>query len=290
MRKRGAFVRALLLGALVLVGLVGCSDTRPPATTEGLLVRYVANENVDNFAANAEVDLSVTAMGVRARIPVLLDMDVAGDAAHGTATVDLSSLNTRNYVMEAYIEQTDNSIDCYLGRKFKKRPTTWRKWTIDTTSSVDITTLTDLLSVSEFTTVAKDSDEQVAYELTVPSSLVLKTAFKIAKNPVEVAGMDEQGLIDAVGNDKVRVDFSKDCLLRSITVSELFNFKSEQTNDLQVKVGLDASAIFEGYGTIDPASVAVPDEVRESATPTDAPIDLTELLGPDSAFAGVIAE
>ena len=85
-------------------GLFGCSKIGAPATTEELLVRYVANENVGNFDAKVNVDLSVNALGVRAVVPVKADLRVANNVAHGTIEVDLSSLNTRNYTMEIYAE------------------------------------------------------------------------------------------------------------------------------------------------------------------------------------------
>ena len=64
-------------------GLFGCSKIGAPATTEELLVRYVANENVGNFDAKVNVDLSVNALGVRAVVPVKADEKVTVNLFEG---------------------------------------------------------------------------------------------------------------------------------------------------------------------------------------------------------------
>lgn len=289
MAKKTTWLWVLFVAVAVLVGLCGCGRKRAPVTTEELLVRYVAHENVDNFKGKATVELSASALGVRAKIPVTVDIESADKAAHGTVTVDLSSLDTRNYQMEFYGELQDTSIVCYLGKSGAK-PADWKRWTIDMTSSIDIFTLTNLLSASELTKIAKDSDEQVAFELVVPTAKVLETVFELADEPVVIAGMDEQGLLNAMKSDKIRVDFTDECLLRSFSGSALLDFQSAETNNLPVKIGLDANAVFDDYGAIDPASVRVPEDVKQNAKPATEPIDLIEVLGPDSPFAGVIAK
>ena len=226
-------VMAMLFACVVVLGLCGCSTFGAPATTEELLVRYVANENVNNFSAKVNVGMSVRALGVRTAIPITTNLRTANNVAHGTIEVDLSALDTRNYTMEFYAELLDDAINCYVGTP-TDAGTTWKLWTIDMTSSIDIFTVTDLLSSSELTLLAKDSDSQVSYELTVPTEKVLQTAFDISVNPAEVGGMDERGMLDAVSEDKVRVGFTKDCLMRSLESSVMLTFKSEETNNVGV--------------------------------------------------------
>lgn len=275
------------LALLTALELCGCSAFGAPATTEELLVRYVANDDVDNFSAQVQVDLSVNALGVRATIPVTADVRAANNVAHGTIRVDLSSLDTRDYEMELYAELLDDALHCYLGTTDGKT-TTWKLWTVDTTSKIDITTVVDLLSASEITIIAKDSDPQVSYELTVPTAKVLETTFDVTAGTAEVAGMDERGMIEAVGKDKVRVGFTQDCLVRSLDTGALLSLRSAETNNVEVRMGIDVSATLGDYGKIDPAEVAIPNDVRDAAVPTDAPIDVLEVIGADSPLAGAV--
>lgn len=280
-------VMAMLFACVVVLGLCGCSTFGAPATTEELLVRYVANENVNNFSAKVNVDMSVRALGVRTAIPITTNLRTANNVAHGTIEVDLSALDTRNYTMEFYAELLDDAIYCYVGTP-ADAGTTWKLWTIGMTSSIDIFTITDLLSSSELTLLAKDSDSQVSYELTVPTEKVLQTAFDISVNPAEVGGMDERGMLDAVSEDKVRVGFTKDCLMRSLESSVMLTFKSEETNNVEVRSGVEVSATLDDYGKVDPSEVAIPNEVRDAAVPTDEPVDIIEVIGADSPLAGAV--
>ena len=280
-------VMVMLFACVVVLGLCGCSTFGAPATTEELLVRYVANENVNNFSAKVNVGMSVRALGVRTAIPITTNLRTANNVAHGTIEVDLSALDTRNYTMEFYAELLDDAINCYVGTP-TDAGTTWKLWTIDMTSSIDIFTVTDLLSSSELTLLAKDSDSQVSYELTVPTEKVLQTAFDISVNPAEVGGMDERGMLDAVSEDKVRVGFTKDCLMRSLESSVMLTIKSEETNNVEVRSGVEVSATIDDYGKVDPSEVAIPNEVRDAAVPTDEPVDIIEVIGADSPLAGAV--
>jgi hypothetical protein len=101
--------------------------------------------------------------------------------------------------------------------------------------------------------------------------------------------MDERGLLDAVGNDKVRVGFREDCLMRSLSSGVLLTFKSAKTNNVEVRTGVEVSATFGDYGKVDPSEVAIPNDVREVAARTDAPVDIIEVIGTDSPLAGAVA-
>ncbi len=278
---------AVLLTCLLAFELCGCSALGAPATTEELLVRYVANENVDNYRAKVDVGLSINALGVRAAIPISCVLSTANRVAHGTIKLDLSSLDTRNYEMEFYAELLDDAVNFFIGAPGKKG-TRWKLWAIDTTSKIDIFTVTELLEAAELTMIAKDSDEQVCYELSVPMEKVLATAFDITADPAEVGGMDEQGMMDAVSNDKVRVGFNEDCLMRSLDTGLMLTFKSPETNNVEVRTEVDVSETIDDYGKVDLTEVAIPSEVREEAVPTDEPVDVIEIIGADSPLAGAV--
>ncbi len=278
---------AIVLALMLALGMCGCAAFGAPATTEELLVRYAANENVDNFSAEVDVGLSVNTLGVRAIIPIVTSLHATENTAHGTIVVGLSSLDTRDYEVEFYAELLDDALNFYIGTP-KGEQTAWKRWTVDMTSKIDIFTITDLLSASELTLISKDSDAQVRYELTVPTDKLLETAFDVTAGSAEVGGMDEQGMLDAVGNDKVRIGFTEDCLMRLVDSSVLLTFKSAETNDVEVRTGIDVTATLEDYGKVDVPEVAIPNEVREAAVPTDEPVDLIEVIGADSPLAGAV--
>ncbi|MBR3225876.1 MAG: hypothetical protein IKF78_11210 [Atopobiaceae bacterium] len=280
-------ILAVLLALAFAFELSGCTAFGAPATTEELLVRYVANPNVSNYTAKAKIGLNVNALGVRAAIPVAADFRVSNNAAHGTVEVDLSALDTRNYKCEFYAELLDDAINCYIGTP-KGNEASWKLWKIDMRSKIDITTVTELLSSSELTLIAKDSDPQVSYELTVPLSKVLGTCFNVTAGINEIGGMNEQSLVDMVGNDKVRVGFTKDCLMRSIDAGVLATVKNAETNNVQVRMGIDVSMELDNYGTVNSADVSIPDEVRAKAVSTDTPIDVIDVIGANSPLAGAV--
>lgn len=286
---------ATLLALGCAIAITGCSAFGAPATTEELLVRYVANEDVDNFSAKANIGLSVNALSVRTIVPITVDCRSADNVAHGTIEIDLSSLDTRNYKMEFYAELLDDALNCYIGTPSGKvglngEKTAWKLWVVDTTSQIDISTVTDLLSSSELILIAKDSDPQVSYELAVPTEKVLETVFDVTAGKVEVAGMDEGGMLDAVGNDKVRVGFTRDCLIRSLDTGVILNFRSPETNNVQVRAGIDVSATLDDYGLVGRSEVAIPQKVRDTAVRTDEPIDVLEVIGSDSPLAGAVGK
>ena len=286
---------AALLALGCAFAITGCSAFGAPATTEELLVRYVANEDVDNFSAKANIGLSINALGVRTIIPITVDCRAADNVAHGTIDIDLSSLDTRNYKMEFYTELLDDALNCYIGTPSGKvglngEKTAWKLWVVDTTSQIDISTVTDLLSSSELILIAKDSDPQVSYELAVPTEKVLETVFDVTAGKAEVAGMDEGGMLDAVGNDKVRVGFTRDCLMRSLDTGVILNFRSPETNNVQVRAGIDVSATLDDYGLVGRSEVAIPQKVRDTAVRTDEPIDVLEVIGSDSPLAGAVGK
>lgn len=290
MARRSAVALGLFVAIAAIAGLLaGCTWLGAPATTEELLVRYVANEDASNYAANMQLDLKVTALGVTAKLPTTAHMEVADGNMHGTLTMDLSSLEVEDYTVEYYAELQDRCILCYLGTpSFDRSKVAWKRWEINTTSNIDISTLVDLLRASELTSIAKDSDEKVRYELAVPTEAVLQTVFRLFKDPVEIAGLDEQDLIDAVGSDKVRFYFTEDCLLRSASTNVTLDAKNAATNNVAVKAGVDVSMVLDDYGKTDPASLVVPDEVRQSALLVDEPIDVLDIIGPDSTFAKAV--
>jgi hypothetical protein len=140
-------------------------------------------------------------------VPIAAHFESADKVAHGTITADLSSLDADDYTVEVYAELLDRQLMCYL-RSGTDAPVSWRRWAVDLTKPIDIFTLTNLLASSELSIVAKDSDEQARYELSVPTKTALETAFEIMSDPPELDMADFE-------DDHVNFDFTQDCHLRS---------------------------------------------------------------------------
>lgn len=287
---------AIALGMTAVVMMVtgilaGCSWLGAPSSTEELLVRYATNQDASNFTASAQADLSVSALGINARLPITANAKAADNVAHGTVTINLSSLKVPNYTVEFYTETQDSSIVCYLGAPaFDRNKITWKRWDIDTTSTIDISVITDLLRNAELTPIAKSSDDKVSYELAIPAQDALQTVFKLSAEPIELAGMSEQDLLDAVETDKVRFDFTKDCLLRSANTSVLLSLRSAATNDVAIRIGLDASVVLDDYGKTDPEELIVPNDIKQSAVLVDEPISILDIIGPDTPLARAVPQ
>lgn len=288
MRKRYVWLGVFFACILAILTQSARSSTIAPATTEALLMRYVSNEDANKFLAHASVDVTVSALGVRAKVPVVADFETSGNDAHGTVTVSLSALNTRDYSIEVYAELHDDAIVCYLSSP-ERKTSSWKRWTIGTTSSIDLHTIAELLKASDFTRIAKDSDKSVCYELTVPTTAVVQTAGRLSTEPVAIGGMDETALLEAVESDRFIFDFTSDCLLRSVQTSALVSLQGPDTNNVLVQLGLDGGVVFDDYGTVSPHAASVPKQVVDAAVPTKNPIDLAQVLGPDSPLADIVA-
>ena len=261
--------RSFLFAALCALCVAGCSHRSAPATTEELLLRYTSLDDFDNFRADVSADVAIKGVGWRARVPVHADISCAEGRAAGTVTLDLSSLGSRDYVVDVLAEMRDLKLDCYLGTT-EGDATSWRIKTIDLSEPIDIFTVTRLLRASELTVIAKDTDPLARFELTVPTRTVLETAF-------ELAGTEPVVDLDDFEGDRMDVDFTEDCHLRSVETEARFDL-TDETRSTSVEVDLDLRAVLDGFGTVDAASLSIPEEVRQQAQPTDNLLEVSEVI------------
>lgn len=272
----------LALSALAVLGaqgLVGCARRSAPATTEALLLRYAALDDFDNFHADITCDTTLRGTGWRTRVPIAASCACAKGALHGTITCDLSALDSPDCVIEVFAVTKDLLVDCYLGMG-EGEGRTWKLWRLDLSAPIDIITVTRLLSASELTVIARDSDPLVRYELTVPTRAVLETVFDLTGDVSELDLDDFEG-------DRVRVGFTEDCHLRSIITSSRFGIASEgQARDFEVDLDLDA--VLDDYGQIDARDLEVTDDIRNAARPTEVPVELSEVVSKESPLYSVL--
>ncbi|MDO4538493.1 MAG: hypothetical protein Q4B54_10065 [Coriobacteriales bacterium] len=274
MKARGTWLVSMMIAvSMVFLGLTGCSALGDPSTTEDLLVRYAANPNNMNFEADANVDLALSLSGFRTDVPVTAHVAVAGAAAHGTATVDLSAIDAQNRSYEFYIEQDGTNYVAFL-RMTNDANAKWSRLEIDCTFSFDIPALVKILSESRFLLIAYDEDEAVHYELSMPAETIVSTLFGMGDISATFTDLNEQTINDALGTSRLHLRFNKDCLVRSIALSCNFTYTDKEIIPVPVKVGLDLSCVMDKYGTVDASSVEVPQEVRKDATIDDDPFGI----------------
>jgi hypothetical protein len=68
-------------------------------------------------------------------------------------------------------------------------------------------------------------------------------------------GTSKHDLMSDIADEKVTVDFTEDCAIRSISASAMFDFKAADAKALTTTYDLDLTCTLTGYGSIDAASV-----------------------------------
>ena len=251
------------IAAFLTLGLGGCMSKNAPVTTEALLARCVAAGDTDNMHATADVTLNVSV---------------------GTYLVSVD-----DYVADYYVEQLDGCVVCYLGTVRDGKTGNWKCVTIDTTGTIDLFVLIDLLRSSELTRVSTSEDPMVCYELSVPTTDVCEVANRLIEEDPDLGALTWDDLMEELKGDKVEVDFSEDCRIRSMSAESMFTYKhSASTPTLTIDVGV--RALVDGYGTVSPADVSIPASVRQAAVPTEQPIDMAEILGADNPIVAALPE
>lgn len=277
------------IAAFLTLGLGGCMSKNAPVTTEALLARCVAAGDTDNMHATADVTLNVSVGTYRVSMPISLDGVVAGNTIRGRVTADLSTLDVDDYVADYYVEQLDGCVVCYLGTVRDGKTGNWKCVTIDTTGTIDLLVLIDLLRSSELTRVSTSEDPMVCYELSVPTTDVCEVANRLIEEDPDLGALTWDDLMEELKGDKVEVDFSEDCRIRSMSAESMFTYKhSARTPTLTIDVGV--RALVDGYGTVSPADVSIPASVRHAAVPTKQPIDMAEILGADNPIVAALPE
>ena len=262
---------------LAIVGLAGCAFLGEPTSTESLLVRYAANPNNDNFVVDATADAAVRVSSYRASMPVTAHAVAAGGSAHGNVVVDMSSLGDDQEDMQydLYVEQDDTTIAWYLGVPGADG-TTWTKSEVDLSFTLDVPTIVELLSNATFMPVSYQTDEAVHYELILRAADLAKTILGKGEVTTSFGEVDEDALLEALGDSKVHVCFTEDCLVRSVRLDLDFTYEDENLLPMPITLDFGFVAAADDYGNVSAADAAVPDEVKEAAVLTDDPINAKE--------------
>ncbi|MBP3893548.1 MAG: hypothetical protein J6D34_05830 [Atopobiaceae bacterium] len=261
----------MLVLALGIGGLWGCSFAGEPNSAADLLLRFANNPNNSNCAIDARVDASVSLAGYRVRTPVTAQLKSADSCAHGTVTADLSAINAGTQTYEVYAEIHGGSVAVYVHPDASKAGT-WDRSEVNATFELDIPLAVELLSDAKFMRVSYDSDEQICYELILPAKNVVETLLDMGTIETSFWEVDKGVPLDAVKESKLHVCFNKDCLVRSVSLDLNFTYENKELVPQPLKVSVDFDATMDDYGTVDPATTLVPKDVKSGSKLTDDPI------------------
>lgn len=269
----------LVAGSLALTGLVGCGQQAQPEPTSAqeLIARYEENENHDNFHMDMDMTFAVDLFGAAMEMPIKGSFDVVGEDSHGTLSMDMSSLGIDKYEAETYMTKDGDSYVQYTGVD-EDGTKSWTTSTLESGSFTQELTSADLLKDAEFT---KLEDASVgAYQLTIPGTKFVEALSSMGGETESLLGSEQEAMADALKDSEARFVFDKDCMLTSIAMNLDMSYESEEAAEVSASIGLNTTMTLSNYGKIDAASVAVPEEVKNTATSQDEALqELGSLLG-----------
>ena len=257
---------ALLVAAVAVCALAGCAFLGEPASTEDLPVRFAAHPDCGNYTMEGSADLVVKAAGFRTRIPVGVSGSAAATTARGTVDVDLSSVGGSRHTYMGYVEQQGPSVGA------------WSRAEITLPTKIDVATVVRVLSEAKFMRVAYDSDDQVAYELSIPAASALRAFVGSGQISASFADVDVDQIVDLLGDGELRVRFDRECRPRSVAFDLEFDVPSGDGVPVPVKANLNVALAFSGHGSVTDAEVSAPAKVVDSAKLTDDPFAVESLV------------
>lgn len=284
MLDRKRLMNAIMAGALVLTGLVGCgqaqqaaSNAAPePKTSQELLERWEADPNSKNYHVDLNADITATFLGQSLAMPMKCGFDVAGDASHGNMEMDLSAMGSEKLTTELYVEKEGDAYIQYSSMENDGK-TTWAKTKQDSGAITDQFTSTKLLAEAEFS-----KTEDGGYQLTIPASKLIEALGSSDQLSGMMGTLDEKSIKEALDKSKATYTFDKDCKLQKIAFTMDYSLDSATGDDksdsneqpnVSGSMKMSFELNFSNFGGIDPASVKVPDDVKKSAVDAGATTD-----------------
>lgn len=270
-KRAAAFIAA---SALALSGLAGCGGgPAEPTNAQELLERFEQAENHDNFHAVLDYDVEMNVLGQSIPITIKMDMDCAGEAAHGDLT--MSGMG-QEMASELYVEKDGDTYMQYSSTG-EGDDVTWAKSEVDS-SAIESLTDEELLADAEF---AKTDD---GYTLTVPGDKLMEA--------MAASGADMSELFDSLGDDSLKdaladadavYTFDSDCMLTGFTYDLDFDYDysadadadadADSTAALTMNMKMSITMTVSDYGSVKAEDVAVPEDVKKSAGEASATIE-----------------
>ena len=143
---------------------------------------------------------------------------------------------------------------------------------------IDVATVVRVLSEAKFMRVAYDSDDQVAYELSIPAASALRAFVGSGDISASFADVDVDQIVDLLGDGELRVRFDRECRPRSVAFDLEFSVPAGDGVPMPVKANLNVALAFSGHGSVTDAEVSAPAKVSDSAQLSDDPFAVGVLI------------
>lgn len=294
-------MKAVVAVALVLTGLVGCSQApmapAEPQNAQELLKRWEEDPNNKNYHMDMSIDVTASFLGQTFKMPMKMVFDIAEENTHGTMEMDLSAMGTPKMESEIYIEKEGDKLYQYSSVENDGKKT-WTKTSQESTDIARQFTSADLLGDAEFS-----KTEDGGYQLTIPAKKLLETLNSADSLESVMGGLDEQAVKDALEDAKAVYTFDKDCRPQNvsldidITIDPTKSGSDSDTSadtdsnvqlDLTGKMQMALNLALSNFGGVDAASIAVPEDVKKSAV--DMSDDADDASSTDAASSDAAAE
>lgn len=284
----------LVAGIIALGGLAACGQPEP-ASAKDIVDRFAAAANRDNYHADLTMDIDISLFGQAMTMSVKSGTDVAGDDAHGTT--ELSALG-QNATYEVYVTKEGDKVVQYQSDTSKDEKS-WVKSTLDSGYFTDSLMTQDILSEGEF------AKTDTGYTITVPGEKFLSALSSSGVNLDSMLGnTNNETMKEALKDSKAVYTFDKDCMLTGCTFSAEFDYSygnndpdsSSDTAGFSISAGvkMTMNLTISGYGSVDAAKVATPEDVKSAAIDTgtleESLNQLTNLVNEDSTATETSAD
>lgn len=274
---------AIATGALVLAGLAGCGGSRQaatepqaepePTTAMELLERYNKQENKDNYHMAISMDMKVSMGEFELPVGVSMDIDRAKSDCYGTMSITSSLTGDEPMESQMYITKSGESWTQYTS---SDEGNTWISTDVESSTTSETLVNEKVFKDAEF---AKADD---GYTVTVTGDKIQDVLSSMGSNDYTgMLGDDSQAMEDVFKQSKMVYTFNKDCLPTSVTFNMDYAAQTGEDENALISLSgsmqLNMNVTFSNYGTVDASKVAVPAEVKESATSTGDAINLDDL-------------
>ena len=295
----------LLAATFALVGLTGC-DLFGPKSTEDLLARYILHGDPTNFHMDIDANIGIEMLGQNIEMPLTASYDCAGEAAHGTYKADFPMLGLDKLSVDNYLAKEGDDHVQYWGTSVAGEMK-WAKTVLEDEPFSSQISSEDFLKSAEFEKI-EDGTDDAAYVLSVPGDVLFEALSSLGLTSSVASQSDTEGIADALKNSTARCIFDKDCLLREIKLNASYDAASDAgsaggsgtgsssdsgttgdasgsgtgsssdsnpfANMFSPNIDVDVSIKLSQHGKIDPDSIAVPSDVRESAVVVSDPSEM----------------
>lgn len=250
----------LVAGSLALAGIVGCAPSTPAtpqvASTADLIEQYNSKAAVDNYHMDLTMDIALTDGSQNAtNMDVTCAFDVDKMNTHGTMSIEAMG---QNIDTEVYAESGQTSYMQYIGMDYNGQ----KMWLKQENQGNFLTgSMTDISGLSNATFAATDT----GYTLTADGSQMLDAVSSLTGSDL-LAGVDPEMVKQVLAGSKITYAFDKECTLTGVSMTMAVDIEGNHME-------LTFDGKMSNHGKVDPATVAVPDDVKSGA------IDATALTG-----------